>query len=85
MRDCRAKDSGGSGIDHLSAAAKDAEERYLSARDLRLDLPNLLRKLEMGESAQARIGGKRAVAVLPFKLLTPNTRTSIWEWLWRMR
>ena len=52
---------------------KPREERYPSARDLRLDLLNLLREMEMGESAQARISGKRAVAVLPFKLLTPNT------------
>ncbi len=52
---------------------KPPEERYQSARDLRLDLLNLLRELEMGDSAQVRIGGKRAVAVLPFKLLTPNT------------
>jgi len=48
------------------------EERYASARDLRFELVNLLRELEMGESAQARMAGKKAVAVLPFKLLTPN-------------
>jgi TolB-like protein/Tfp pilus assembly protein PilF len=46
------------------------EERYPSARDLRLDLLNLLRELEMGDSAQVGIAGKRVVAVLPFKLLT---------------
>jgi len=48
------------------------EERYPSARELRLDLLNLLRELEMGDSVQVRIAGKSAVAVLPFKLLTPN-------------
>src|SRR6516225_164576 len=47
------------------------EERYPSARDLRLDLLNLLRELEMGDSEQVGIAGKRTVAVLPFKLLTP--------------
>jgi TolB-like protein/predicted Zn-dependent protease/predicted Ser/Thr protein kinase len=47
-------------------------ERYPSARDLRLDLLNLLRDLDIGESAHARVAGKRAVAVLPFKLLTPS-------------
>jgi len=49
------------------------EERYPSARDLRLDLLNLLRELEMGDTAQVQIAGKKTVAVLPFKLLTPNT------------
>jgi len=47
------------------------EERYPSARDLRLDLLNLLRELEMGDAEQVGIAGKRTVAVLPFKLLTP--------------
>jgi len=49
------------------------EERYPSARDLRLDLLNLLRDLEMGDSAQVGTAGKKTVAVLPFKMLTPNT------------
>jgi serine/threonine-protein kinase len=48
------------------------EERYSTARDLRLDLLNLLRELEMDDSAQVGIGGKRTVAVLPFRLLTPS-------------
>ena len=48
------------------------EERYPSARELRLDLLNLLRELEMGDSAQVAVAGKKAVAVLPFKLLTPT-------------
>ena len=51
---------------------KSPEERYSSARDLRLDLLNLLRELELGDAAQVGIAGKRAVAVLPFKLLTPT-------------
>jgi serine/threonine-protein kinase len=48
------------------------DDRYPSAHDLRLDLLNLLRELEMGDTVQVGIAGKRAVAVLPFKLLTPT-------------
>jgi serine/threonine-protein kinase len=51
---------------------KDRSQRYPSARELHLDLKNLQRDLEMGGSLPAAVSGKRAVAVLPFKLLTPN-------------
>jgi TolB-like protein len=46
--------------------------RYQSARELQVDLTNLLRDLELGALLPAAVVGKRAVAVLPFKLLTPN-------------
>src|SRR5579862_692008 len=46
--------------------------RYQSARELKSDGANLARDIERGFAAPAGVGGKRAVAVLPFKLLTPN-------------
>lgn len=52
--------------------AKNRAGRYQSARDLQLDLKNLLREVEMGGAMPASVAGKRAIAVLPFKLLTPN-------------
>jgi TolB-like protein/Tfp pilus assembly protein PilF len=51
---------------------KNRAERYQSARDLQIDLKNLLREVEMGGAMPASVAGKRAIAVLPFKLLTPN-------------
>ena len=51
---------------------KDRAQRYPSARELQLDLKNLQRDFEMGGSLPSTVSGKRAVAVLPFKLLTPN-------------
>lgn len=51
---------------------KNRAERYQSARDLQLDLKNLLREVEMGGALPSGLTGKRAMAVLPFKLLTPN-------------
>jgi serine/threonine protein kinase/tetratricopeptide (TPR) repeat protein len=51
---------------------KDRAQRYPSARELHVDLTNILRDFEMGGSLPAAVSGKRAVAVLPFKLLTPN-------------
>jgi eukaryotic-like serine/threonine-protein kinase len=51
---------------------KNRAGRYQSARDLQLDLKNLLREVEMGGAMPASVAGKRAIAVLPFKLLTPN-------------
>ncbi|MGA8145689.1 MAG: protein kinase [Candidatus Acidiferrales bacterium] len=51
---------------------KDPGARYQSARELQVDLTNLQRDLELGALLPATVIGKRAVAVLPFKLLTPN-------------
>ena len=51
---------------------KDTEARYQSARDLRVDLANLLRDLELGPTLSARAAGRRTVAVLPFHLLMPK-------------
>ncbi|MGH9747114.1 MAG: protein kinase domain-containing protein [Candidatus Acidiferrales bacterium] len=51
---------------------KEPCSRYQSARELQVDLTNLQRDLEMGALLPAAVIGKRAVAVLPFKLLTPN-------------
>ncbi|HEV2351478.1 MAG TPA: protein kinase [Terriglobia bacterium] len=46
--------------------------RYQSARELKTDCANLARDIERGFAAPAGVEGKRAVAVLPFKLLTPS-------------
>ena len=51
---------------------KDPGSRYQSARELQVDLSNLQRDLELGALLPAAVLGKRSVAVLPFKLLTPN-------------
>jgi TolB-like protein len=51
---------------------KEPGARYQSARELQVDLTNLQRDLELGALLPAAMIGKRAVAVLPFKLLTPN-------------
>jgi eukaryotic-like serine/threonine-protein kinase len=51
---------------------KNAGSRYQTARDVEVDLQNLQRDLEVGAELPAAVLGKRAVAVLPFKLLTPN-------------
>jgi len=51
---------------------KEPGSRYQSARDLQVDFANLQRDLELGAALPAAVLGKRAVAVLPFKLLTPN-------------
>ncbi len=51
---------------------KNPNSRYQSARELQVDLNNLARDLELGAVLPAAVAGKRAVAVLPFKLLTPN-------------
>ena len=56
----------------LRLLEKKAEFRYQSARDLHIELVNLGRDLERGFVLPAGVAGKRAVAVLPFKLLTPN-------------
>jgi eukaryotic-like serine/threonine-protein kinase len=46
--------------------------RYQSARELKTDCANLARDIERGFATPAGVEGKRAVAVLPFKLLTPS-------------
>jgi TolB-like protein/tRNA A-37 threonylcarbamoyl transferase component Bud32/tetratricopeptide (TPR) repeat protein len=51
---------------------KDPGSRYQQARELQVDLGNLQRDLELGAFLPAAVLGKRSVAVLPFKLLTPN-------------
>jgi len=51
---------------------KQPESRYPSARETQVDLTNLVRDLELGAVLPAAVAGKRAVAVLPFKMLTPN-------------
>lgn len=50
---------------------KRPEQRYHSARDLALDLAALVHDLEAGPSPP-QTPGKRSLAVLPFRLLTPN-------------
>jgi non-specific serine/threonine protein kinase len=51
---------------------KRPDSRYQSAREVQVDLVNLIRDLELGPSLNAAVVGKRSVAVLPFKLLTPS-------------
>ncbi len=51
---------------------KSPESRYQSAREVQVDLANLARDLDLGAILPPAVAGKRAVAVLPFKLLTPN-------------
>ncbi|MGB7665923.1 MAG: protein kinase [Candidatus Acidiferrales bacterium] len=51
---------------------KNLGSRYQTARELQVDLANLQRDLELGALLPAAVLGKRSVAVLPFKLLTPN-------------
>ena len=51
---------------------KEAARRFQSARDLQRELTNISRELELGAYLPAALAGQRSVAVLPFKLLTPN-------------
>ncbi|MBI3693671.1 MAG: serine/threonine protein kinase [Acidobacteria bacterium] len=51
---------------------KKPASRYQSARELHEALADVARDLERGGAAVAVESGKRAVAVLPFTLLTPN-------------
>ena len=51
---------------------KKPEARYQSACEVKVDLANLARDLEIGAILPPAVAGKRALAVLPFKLLTPN-------------
>ena len=51
---------------------KNPADRFQSPRDLQRELTNLGRELELGAFLPAALAGQRSVAVLPFKLLTPN-------------
>lgn len=51
---------------------KKADQRHQSALELLVDLTNLLRQLERGETPSSAATTKPAIAILPFKLLTPN-------------
>jgi eukaryotic-like serine/threonine-protein kinase len=51
---------------------KEAARRFQTARDLQRELTNISRELELGSYLPAALAGQRSVAVLPFKLLTPN-------------
>jgi len=51
---------------------KPPASRYQSAREVQSDLANVARDLDRGVALPPAVTGKRAVAVLPFKLLTPN-------------
>src|SRR5271169_3247069 len=51
---------------------KEAVRRLQSARELQRELTNISRDLELGTFLPAALAGQRSVAVLPFKLLTPN-------------
>jgi TolB-like protein/Tfp pilus assembly protein PilF len=51
---------------------KQPDRRYQSAREVQVDLTNLSRDLELGVVLPDVVAGKRGVAVLPFKLLTPS-------------
>jgi serine/threonine-protein kinase len=51
---------------------KQPDSRYQSAREVQVDLNNLLRDLELGPSLPAAAEGRRSVAVLPFALLTTS-------------
>ena len=51
---------------------KQPSARYATARDLRLELNAFLSTLDRSASAAAGAAGRRSVAVLPFRLLTPR-------------
>jgi serine/threonine protein kinase/tetratricopeptide (TPR) repeat protein len=51
---------------------KKASSRHQTARELQAELTSLARDVERGTAGSTAITGKRAIAVLPFKLLTPN-------------
>src|SRR5262249_51461625 len=53
---------------------KAPQARYQSTRDLLIDLNNLVRSLEIGAAYQGAQENRKAVAVLPFRLLTPNAQ-----------
>ena len=51
---------------------KKPASRYQSAHEVQVELNNVSRRLELGITVPAAVANKLAVAVLPFKLLTPN-------------
>lgn len=51
---------------------KSPSHRYQSAADLHSELAGVARSVEVGMVLPAAAAGKQAIAVLPFKLLTPN-------------
>jgi len=51
---------------------KEPERRYQSAREVQIDLINLARDLELGPALPSAIAGRRSIAVVPLKLLTPS-------------
>jgi serine/threonine protein kinase/Flp pilus assembly protein TadD len=51
---------------------KDPEARFQSAREVRVGLTNLERELALEPALSAIVAGRRTVAVLPFKLMTPD-------------
>jgi serine/threonine protein kinase len=52
---------------------KDPATRYQSAREVAVDLKSVERDLDRGPSLSSVVSGRRTVAVLPFRLLTPNS------------
>ena len=51
---------------------KKPASRYQSAHEVQVELNNVSRRLELGVTVPAAVANKLAVAVLPFKLLSPN-------------
>ena len=51
---------------------KEATRRFQTARELQRELTRVSRELELGAYLPPALAGQRSVAVLPFKLLTPN-------------
>ena len=51
---------------------KEPTRRFQTARDLERELTSVSRNIELGSFLPAALAGQRSVAVLPFKLLTPN-------------
>jgi serine/threonine protein kinase/tetratricopeptide (TPR) repeat protein len=52
--------------------AKDPEARYQSAHEVQVELAVAEREFEIGPIVSSVQGGKRTLAVLPFRLLTPD-------------
>lgn len=56
----------------LKLLKKSPDSRYQSAQEVKADLTNLARDLELGKALPAAVANKPSVAVLPFQLLTPD-------------